>query len=92
MPGLLRGVARTAVVAGTASAVGGRVRHRQDQRWAQQEQYERQAQAYQPPPAAPAASGGGDRMQQLSELAELKEKGVLTQAEFEAEKARILGG
>ena len=94
MPGLLRGVARTAVVAGTASAVGGRVRHRQDQRWAQQEQeqYERQAQAYQPPPAPPAASAGGDRMQQLSELAELKEKGVLTQAEFEAEKARILGG
>ena len=94
MPGLLRGVARTAVVAGTASAVGGRVRHRQDQRWAQQEQeqYERQAQAYQPPPPAPAASGGGDRMQQLSELAELKEKGVLTQAEFEAEKARILAG
>ena len=94
MPGLLRGVARTAVVAGTASAVGGRVRHRQDQRWAQQEQeqYERQSQAYQPPPPAPAASGGGDRMQQLSELAELKEKGVLTQAEFEAEKARILGG
>ena len=94
MPGLLRGVARTAVVAGTASAVGGRVRHRQDQRWAQQEQeqYERQAQAYQPPPAAPAASAGGDRMQQLSELAELKEKGVLTQAEFEAEKARILAG
>ena len=94
MPGLLRGVARTAVVAGTASAVGGRVRHRQDQRWAQQEQeqYERQSQAYQPPPAAPAASAGGDRMQQLSELAELKEKGVLTQAEFEAEKARILAG
>ena len=94
MPGLLRGVARTAVVAGTASAVGGRVRHRQDQRWAQQEQeqYERQSQAYQPPPPAPAASGGGDRMQQLSELAELKEKGVLTQAEFEAEKARILAG
>ena len=94
MPGLLRGVARTAVVAGTASAVGGRVRHRQDQRWAQQEQeqYERQAQAYQPPPAPPAASAGGDRMQQLSELAELKEKGVLTQAEFEAEKARILAG
>ena len=94
MPGLLRGVARTAVVAGTASAVGGRVRHRQDQRWAQQEQeqYERQSQAYQPPPPAPAASGGGDRMQQLSELTELKEKGVLTQAEFEAEKARILAG
>ena len=94
MPGLLRGVARTAVVAGTASAVGGRVRHRQDQRWAQQEQeqYERQSQAYQPPPPAPAASAGGDRMQQLSELAELKEKGVLTQAEFEAEKARILAG
>jgi hypothetical protein len=81
------------VVAGTATAVSGRVARRQEQRWAQQEQqqYEQQAQASQPPPAAPAAAGG-DRVQQLTELASLKEKGVLTEAEFEAEKARILAG
>ena len=91
MPGLLRGMARTAVVAGTASAVSGRVSRRQNQRWAQQEA---------PPPepqqdaaAAPApAAGGGDRVQQLKDLAALKEQGVLTDQEFAAEKARVLSG
>ena len=79
MPGLLRGVARTAVVAGTAAGVAGRVHHRQDQRWAQQEAEEAQA-------AAPApAAGGEDTMAQLKELGELHESGVLTDEEFAAQ-------
>jgi Short C-terminal domain len=88
MPGLLRGVARTAVVAGTATSVSNRVSRRQANRWAQQEQP-----AYEQPPApAPAPAAGEDRMQQLKDLAALKEQGVLTEAEFDAEKARILAG
>jgi hypothetical protein len=79
--------ARTAVVAGTATAVSGRVARRQQNRWAQQEQSAQPAYE-QPPPPAPAA--GEDRVQQLKDLAALKEQGVLTDAEFEAEKARIL--
>jgi hypothetical protein len=93
MPGLLRGMARVAVVSGTATAVSNRTSRRQSQRWAAQDQ-----QAYQqaaPPPApapapAPAASGES-RIDQLKELGALKEQGVLNDAEFEAEKARILG-
>jgi hypothetical protein len=80
--------ARTAVVAGTATAVSGRVARRQQNRWAQQEQ--QQQPAYEQPPAAPAPAAGQDRVQQLKDLAGLKEQGVLTEAEFEAEKARIL--
>jgi hypothetical protein len=93
MPGLLRGMARTAVVAGTATAVSNRVSRRQAQRWAAQEEpaYPPQGYAEPPPPAAPAA-GGEDRVQQLKDLAALKEQGVLTDQEFAAEKARILGG
>jgi hypothetical protein len=90
MPGLLRGVARTAVVAGTASAVGGRVRHRQDMRWAEQEQ--QQAAAAAPPapaPAAPAAAGPS-MIEQLKELGELKAQGILTDEEFAAQKAKLL--
>ena len=95
MPGLLRGVARTAVVAGTATAVSNRVSRRQANRWSAQEeqQYAQQQQQYAqpqyaaPPPAAPAA----DPIQQLKDLADLKAQGVLTDAEFEAQKARILG-
>jgi hypothetical protein len=83
MPGLLRGVARTAVIAGTATSVSNRVSRRQANRWATQEQ---QAE----PPPQQAAGGGGDRMQQLKDLAALKQQGVLTEAEFETEKARIL--
>jgi len=78
--------ARTAVVAGTATAVSGRVARRQQNRWGQQEQAPEQP----PPPAAPAPAAGEDRVQQLKDLAALKEQGVLTEAEFEAEKARIL--
>jgi hypothetical protein len=95
MPGLLRGVARTAVVAGTATAVSNRVSRRQANRWSQQQQpqeappqyYEQQPQ-YAPPPA-PAAPAP-DLIQQLKELAELKDQGILTDEEFAAQKARIL--
>ena len=93
MPGLLRGMARTAVVAGTATAVSNRVSRRQAQRWGAQENQDYPPQEYAaPPPApAPAASGGADsRVDQLKELASLKEQGVLTDEEFASEKARIL--
>ncbi|WP_430331787.1 SHOCT domain-containing protein [Rhodococcus sp. ACT016] len=93
MPGLLRGVARTAVVAGTATAVSNRVSRRQGQRWAEQEP----AQQYEAPPPprpapAPAAPTAApeDRIEALKQLGELKAQGVLTEAEFAAEKARIL--
>ena len=93
MPGLLRGVARTAVVAGTATAVSNRVSRRQGARWSAQEQQQYEAQQqYAPPPApaAPAAPPPVDRITALQELAELKTQGVLTEDEFAAEKARIL--
>ncbi len=92
MPGLLRGVARTAVVAGTASAVGGRVRHRQEMRWAEQEGQGQPQPAQAPPPPPPAApTGGGEStIDQLKELAELKSQGILTEEEFAAQKAKIL--
>lgn len=85
MPGLIRGVARTAVVAGTATAVSNRVSRRQASRWSQQEQTE-----YQPPPEQRSEQPQASRTQQLSELATLREQGVLTEAEFAAEKARVL--
>jgi hypothetical protein len=90
MPGLLRGVARTAVVAGTATAVSNRVSRRQGNRWAQQEpaQPAQQPQSYEQPPPAPAPAV--DTVSQLKGLAELKDQGVLTEAEFEAQKAKIL--
>ncbi|MER6098568.1 SHOCT domain-containing protein [Streptomyces sp. NPDC001728] len=94
MPGLLRGVARTAVVAGTATAVSNRVSRRQAGRWAQQEepQYQQQYQQQpQQPPPAPAADDMGSKIDQLKQLGELKEQGVLTAEEFEAQKRRILG-
>ena len=90
MPGLLRGMARTAVVAGTATAVSNRVSRRQANRWAAQDASDYPQEQYAPPAAAPAA-GGEDRVQQLKDLAALKEQGVLTDEEFAAEKARILG-
>ena len=93
--GLLGGIARTAVVAGTASAVGGRVRHRQDQKWARQD-----AEAAAPAPAeAPqqipeqrSRPSTTDKLQQLKDLGDLKAQGVLTEQEFAAEKAKILAG
>ena len=102
MPGLIRGMARTAVIAGTATSVSNRVSRRQYNRWSQQDeqqQAEQQQAAQQqaPPapaePAAPAPSAGGDdRIAKLQQLADLKNQGILTDEEFAAEKARILNG
>ncbi len=89
MPGLLRGVARTAVIAGTATTVSNRVSRRQGQRWAQQEEQQQQAPA--PVAAAPApAAGGQSTIDQLKELGELKAQGILTEEEFAAQKAKLL--
>ena len=102
MPGLLRGVARTAVVAGTASAVNGRVQRRQAEKFAgrdaqiasdRQAAYQQQAYEQQPPPPPPPAAAAPevDVVSQLKGLAELRDQGVLTDAEFTAQKAKILG-
>jgi Short C-terminal domain/Domain of unknwon function (DUF3824) len=100
MPGLLRGIARTAAVAGTATAVAGRVRRRQDAKFAQKDAqtaaesdqaYEEEQTAPPEPPPQPAAPAG-DPLERLKTLGELKESGVLTEAEFEAQKAKILAG
>ena len=91
MPGLLRGIARTAAVAGTATAVSNRVSRRQYNRWADQDQQQYdQQQAAQPAPPPPAPAPAPDRMTQLKQLGDLKAQGVLTEEEFNAEKARIL--
>lgn len=93
MPGLIRGVARTAVIAGTATHVSNNVSRRQANKWAQQDQQQQQYQAPPPPPPAAApASGGDDKLTKLKELGELKAQGILTEAEFESEKAKILAG
>jgi hypothetical protein len=91
MPGLMRGVARTAVVAGTATAVSNRVSRRQANRWSQQAYEQEQTMAAQAPPA-PAAPSRDNTLAQLKELGELKAAGVLTEEEFEAQKAKILAG
>jgi hypothetical protein len=99
MPGLLRGVARTAAVAGTATAVSNRVSRRQAGRWAEQAepyppQYQQPVPQYAAPPAAPpppAAPDTGRMIAELQQLGELKASGVLTEQEFAAQKARILG-
>jgi hypothetical protein len=88
MPGLIRGVARTAVIAGTATAVSNRVSRRQGERWAQQEQGQYAEQA---PPPAHAPAPPADPIAQHKELGELRDQGVLTEAEFAAQKAKILG-
>ncbi|MDI2124990.1 SHOCT domain-containing protein [Yinghuangia seranimata] len=94
MPGLIRGVARTAVVAGTATAVSNRVSRRQQGRWAEQEAAAAPppppAQYAEEPPAAPP-DDTSDRLAQLKELGALKEQGVLTDAEFAEQKAKLLG-
>ncbi len=95
MPGLIRGVARTAAIAGTATAVSNRVSRRQAGRWAAQEQQQAQEQQYAAAAAAAAGAAGrrhGRKLDQLKELAELKAAGVLTELEFEQQKARILTG
>ena len=89
MPGLLRGMARTAVVAGTATAVSNRVSRRQAQRWGAQEEAYPQEEYAAPPQSAPPGDGQS-RVEALKELAGLKDQGVLTEEEFAAEKARIL--
>jgi Short C-terminal domain len=97
MPGLLRGVARTAVVAGTATAVSNRVSRRQAGRWAAQEQEQAPPPqptyaepAYAEPAPAPAAPSMDDKIAQLKELGELRDAGVLSDSEFEAQKGKIL--
>ena len=101
--GLIGGMARTAVVAGTATAVSNRVSRRQAGRWAAQDQQQYEAQQYQqqqyqqappppPPPPPPADSGTDDMIEQLQKLGQLRDAGVLTDAEFEAQKAKLLAG
>ena len=89
MPGLIRGVARTAVIAGTATTVSNRVSRRQGQKWAQQEEQQMQQQAPAPVQAAPAPAAPST-IDQLKELGELKSQGILTEEEFAAQKAKIL--
>ena len=98
-PGLVRGVARTAVVAGTASVVAGNVRHHQDQKWANQQQqqaaeqqaaYEQKMQA-QAAAAAPAQAAEPDYVAELEKLSQLKNQGILTEEEFQAKKKQLLG-
>ena len=98
MPGLIRGVARTAVIAGTATAVSHGVSRRQYGRWekkAQEEQAQQQPQqaVAQPAPAPAAAPAGGmdDKIEQLKQLGALHEQGILTDEEFAAQKAKLLG-
>ncbi len=105
MPGLIRGVARTAVVAGTASAVSGRVQRRQQGRWAAQDAAAAQSTYAQPQPtyaapqpvyAVPVESPADeptmdDKIAHLKELAALRDAGVLTPQEFDAQKAKLLG-
>jgi hypothetical protein len=109
--GLIGGMARTAVIAGTATAVSNRVSRRQANRWAQQDQaeyYEQQQYAQQqyaqpqyaqpqyaqpaPQPAPPPAAPAEDMFEQLEKLGQLHAQGILTDAEFAAQKARILSG
>ncbi len=85
MPGLLRGMARTAVIAGTATAVSNNVSRRQARRWQAEEQPNQEA-----TPQA-TATDTNDEMAQLQQLAQLKEQGILTQEEFDAKKKQILG-
>jgi membrane protease subunit (stomatin/prohibitin family) len=89
MPGLLRGIARVAVVSGTATAVSNRVSRRQANRWAQQDDQQYQDQQYAAQPTAPAPAAP-DPIAQLKELAELKNQGILTEDEFAAQKAKLL--
>jgi len=100
MPGLIRGVARTAVVAGTATAVSNGVSRRQAQRWAKQGapvqspyavQVQQQPQQVAPAPApAAAAAPAGDPLEMLQQLGQLHAQGILTDEEFAAKKAQLL--
>lgn len=97
--GLIGGMARTAVVAGTATAVSNRVSRRQAGRWAAKEEQQQQEYAPEPAPAPaqyaappPPPQSTGVDLDKLKQLGELRDSGVLTEAEFEAQKARILAG
>jgi Short C-terminal domain len=95
MPGLIRGVARTAAIAGTATVVSNRVSRRQAGRWAAQDQQQAEQQAappaqYAPPPPAAPPADMDTKLAQLKDLAALRDQGVLTGAEFEQQKNRIL--
>jgi hypothetical protein len=94
MPGLVRAVARTAVVAGTATAVSNRVSRRQAGRWAAQEQQQMadQQAMYAQQAAPPPVAAQPDKVAMLRELAELRKQGVLTESEFAAQKQEILAG
>ena len=81
MPGLLRGIARTAVIAGTATAVSNNVSRRQAERWA----------ADQPEQPMQQAASTDPTTAQLQELAQLRDQGILTQEEFDAKKKQVLG-
>ncbi|HSZ35771.1 MAG TPA: SHOCT domain-containing protein [Acidimicrobiales bacterium] len=87
---VLRTVGRTAVIAGTASAVAGGVNRRQQQKYAQQDAQAQQAAA--PPPAAaePTAPDSDELINKLKELATLKDQGILSEEEFSDQKAKIL--
>ena len=92
---VMRTVGRTAVIAGTAAAVGGRVNRHQQQKFAEQDQaaYEQQMAAQQQQMAAPAPAAGSSNdelISRLKELSNLKDQGVLTEAEFNDQKAKIL--
>ena len=98
MPRLIRAATRTAVVAGTATAVSGRVARRQNEKWSQQqaEQQAQQAPAQPappaaPPPPAPAQSSADDQIAQLKRLEELKTAGVISEAEYESQRKKVLG-
>ena len=86
---LLRGVARVAVISGTATAVSNRTSRRQANRWAQRTRPKPKRNLKSP---AAAAAPAADPLDQLKQLGELKASGVLTEAEFEAQKAKILQG
>ncbi len=95
--GLIGGMARTAVVAGTATAVSNRVSRRQAGRWSAQEQQQYQEPAYAPPsqyeaPPPQEADEGSSMIAQLEKLGELRDKGILTDEEFAQQKARLLAG
>ena len=88
---LLRGMARTAVIAGTATHVSNNVSRRQGERWQRKEAAEyaqQQPEQYAAPPQA--APPEADPIARLRELGELHEQGILTDAEFEAQKAKVL--
>ena len=88
-PGLIRGVARTAAIAGTASAVSGRVQRRQQEKWAQQDADAYQEQAAAAPP--PQAAAEPDYTAELEKLAKLRDEGVITAEDFDAKKKQLLG-